>query len=160
MKLLTTTIILTLTLNSLSAQCDCEKVDQKNGTFYTLCQPFLSATDSMGEIKLGVSALGESRFIHLTISFAANLQVINGGLTIHTSDGKSWACVLVQRNLSEVDSVQTAYGLFVTSAEELALMQNNTVQSISFYLADGKERSVKVTYLSNNLPLQLACLED
>lgn len=114
----------------------------------------------MGEIKLGVSALGESRFIHLTISFAANLQVINGGLTIHTSDGKSWACVLVQRNLSEVDSVQTAYGLFVTSAEELALMQNNTVQSISFYLADGKERTVKVTYLSNNLPLQLACLED
>lgn len=154
------TTILTLFVNSLYGQCDCDKLDQKNGTFYTLCKPIITASDSIGEIKLGVSGLGQDRYIYMTISFKSNPQIINGGLTINTYDGKGWICVLIQRDLSQVDSIQTAYGLFVTTQEEMALMQNNSVKSISYYLPDGKQRTVNVTYLGNSLTKQIECIKN
>jgi tetratricopeptide (TPR) repeat protein len=159
MRIISITFILTLFVNLIFGQCDCDKFDQHDGTFYTSCKPILSANDSIGELKLGVSGLGQDRYVHLTISFKTNPQIINGGLTITTNNGNAWICVLIQRDFYQVNGVQTAYGLFVTREEELALMQNNSVKSISFYLADGKKRSVDVSYLSNNLANQLECLK-
>lgn len=158
MKYTSIAIMLTLFVNSLFGHCDCDKVDQKNGTFYTLCKPFLTAIDSIGEFKLGVSGLGQDRYLHMTISFKTIPQIINGGITINSNDGNSWICVLIQRDLIEVNNVKTATALFVTTKEEMALMQNNNVKSISFYLADGKQRTVNVTYLANDLTKQLECL--
>ena len=126
MKIFILSIALSFYTNLIFCQCDCDKIDQKNGTFYQLCKPILAAKDSgIGNFQLGISGLGPDRYIYMNIFYTSNPQLINGGLTITTNDGKGWICVLVQRDLKLVNNVQTATGLFVTSTNELLSMINN-----------------------------------
>jgi hypothetical protein len=159
MKRILITILLATIAFPTFPQCDCDKIDQKNGTFYTICKPFAMAEDSIGEFKLGVSGLGESRYIHLTLSFKDTGQVFNGGLTITTTDGKGWICVMIQRDLSMLNGVQTAFGLFVTTDFELKQMDSLKIKSISYYLADGIPRTCTVKYLNDQFKTQIECIK-
>lgn len=157
-KFLLINILLFLSL-SIFAQCDCDKIDQKDGTYYTKCKPFLIASDSNGTLRLGISGLGQFRFIHAILSFKTNPQIFNGGLNISAIDGNGWIGILIQDELKLVDSVPTAYGVYSIENWNLNWLENNKIQSITYYLTDGQHRTMNITYLGNDISNQVSCIK-
>jgi len=139
--------------------CNCKEIDQGNGTTYVSCAPFLQSDNSIGLVKLGISGLGQDRFIHVNLGFDTEPQAINSMLTFTFTDSSTISCVLVKRDLSEIDGVETAYGLFVVSSLELNSLGTKKIISIEFRLIDNALRTFEVTYLSTDLESQIECIE-
>ena len=142
------------------SQCNCKQIEQDSGSFYIYCNPFISGTDSLGKIMIGISGLGSEKFIHAAFSFEQLPQNFSGGLGITTSDGASWICVLVQRQLKEIGGIATANGLFSITNDELKMIRDKKIQSVTFYLDDLEMLSLQVNYLQEDLNAQLNCLEN
>jgi tetratricopeptide (TPR) repeat protein len=159
MKVCCLTILVSLFWFSTQAQCDCEKKDQQNGMFYTVCKPFLSATEAIGNIELGISGLGIDRYMHVTVSFTGHPMLFNSGLTLNTTNDEAIMLVMVQRNLKPTDTMSTGYGLFFAERPDLDRIQKVRINSISFMLEDGINRTVKVNYLKDSLHKDVICID-
>lgn len=143
-----------------TAQCDCEKIDQGNGTTYVNCSSFLQAKDSLQEARLGISGLAQDRFLHLHIAFPDSAMDINSMLTIKLENGKYVSAVLVQRQLVEIEGVTNAYGLFVTTEQEMMILRDSKIESISCHLIDGSIGTYLPESRTGKLKEQIECLKE
>lgn len=140
------------------AQCDCKSIPQNDSSIYLYCQPVYTAADSISKIQIGISGFGIDRFIHVSLAFNSDPQYFNSGLGIITEDDSSWICVLVQRQLKDIDGIPTANGLFSITPEELNRLRTKRIKSVTFYLEDGNMHTLNVEMISDNLSMQIDCI--
>lgn len=143
-----------------NAQCDCERIDQGNGTTYVNCSSFLKAKDSLQTARLGISGLGPDRYLHLWITFSDSAFEINSLLTIELGNQNFVSAVLVQRQLVETEGVMNAYGLFVTTEQEMMTLIDSKIESISCHLSNGSIGIYLPESRTGKLKEQIACLKE
>lgn len=137
-------------------QCNCKDLDQGNGTYYRVCEPVITGTDSVNTLEIGFSKLEQSTFLHMTVVRKGTPGIVNSMLTIHCLDGTMFGNVMVQRDTSSVDGSGYGSALFVLEGTPMAI-EACGIRAVSFKLGDTNVKC-PVYFTIGSVASQAACL--
>lgn len=141
------------------AQCDCKTLEQNNGQIYKKCSPFIRAEDSTGKLELSISKLQTSWLLYGTLTVADIKQQITGKLTITTSVGNVLYALMVDHAPLYIDGIPMFTSSFVTTDENLRIMQQEKIAAIQYTLNDGTTHLITEMEWLNDILQQMNCIK-
>ena len=147
-----------LSVDSIIAQCNCEKIKREDGTTVTQCPPSQVASDNNTEIGLSLSSNGSDKFIALTVRFAGTAQNVIGNLAIRTADNNLFTLTLINSGLSYIGNSQVTNAIFLLSGDNITLLKNSNIKTVSFTLADNLLHTCTLKMNTDIIKKQLSCL--
>lgn len=158
MKYLIILISMFFSINSLTAQCNCEKVKRDDGTNVTTCEIVQVSSDNSSQIALSVSSNGTNNFLGLTIRFKGSSKNVTKKITILLEDNNMLTLKLVKSQLSFYGNSHVTNAIFnITEANSILLKKSN-IKTISYRLENNILYAYKINMNADIVKRSLKCL--
>jgi hypothetical protein len=140
------------------AQCNCEEIKRDDGTNILQCSVVQVASDQTTQVGIGTASNGEGIFITLTVRFKNTAQNITKDLYIRLVDNNMISLPYVNSSLSYIGNSQVANGIFSLPAIQAHKFLKSAINTISFNLTNGLQRTYQVDMNKDVLENQIKCL--
>jgi hypothetical protein len=145
-------------INSLFAQCDCEKIYRDDGSTITQCNALPVAYDNSTQVGIAAASNGIDKYLTITVRFKETALDITGNLTLRLIDSNLLTFELVNSQLAFIGNSQVAQAVFLIDDTKIVKLKNSGIKTISFKLKDNLLRTYQATSNTAVLKNQIICL--